>query len=497
MVKLPRLNLRSPRYGRGVMPLSQTTAEKKQRFGTNRNYIATNPETGEQRHIEGEGYGIYLMEPHKYLSLAAPLRGVDSPTGSYERARLKRIKSSVENVGLKSIPMLLYDSSKNEIVGHEGRHRAIVAQKMGKKLIPVEVKDIYRYQHPHFSLDTRNVTQESTRDNPEPTIREINKPFEEQEKKEIEKKAEANVERSYKTAIGKAQDKAHEKWVGFYNRVDDKGYGLKVLNEEVNEAAEREKRYWKKGAPPEEFSIYRYKQEIAKRRLQEKEKQNLVETLEGKMPGAIRPWVDAPKVTLKDSGRRYQNAKDLRSYTILYNKERAGTVNVYPDGDIADLYIQENKQRKGIGTQVVGQLLRTRESLSGEASESGEEFWKKKGADMDYNQEVMPTFSLSREAFEASQIANKAPPKETGPLNPVQPEPREKQVSPIPQELVSEPTEAELAFTGERPITYSSESPLERKVKRSEQEPEEDSRGYAGSDEEISEELESLYQKEE
>lgn len=214
------------RYAQGVIPLHPNEAATHQRFGTNPKYIATNPETGEQKSVEGEGYGIYLMEPHKYLSLAAPLSNREERKRAkaiefgqakelrvagdkHERNREMKIKRSVENVGLKDMPMLIYDPEKNEIVGHEGRHRAIVAQQMGKKLIPVRIQDEWRYQKPHFNFDSSKVKGESRAASAVHIIRDMNEKYGE---KEAEKQIEQELEKETEKRVAERRMMNEELW---------------------------------------------------------------------------------------------------------------------------------------------------------------------------------------------------------------------------------------------------------------------------------------------
>jgi hypothetical protein len=79
-----------------------------------------------------------------------------------------------------------------------------------------------------------------------------------------------------------------------------------------------------------------------------------------------------------------------------------------------------------------------------------------------------------------------------GPVRPV----LEKTPTQLPPELVSEPTEEEIAdlTIAETPEpVYSMESPLERKIEKPKKEPEADSSEYAGTEEEVDETVNALY----
>ena len=76
-------------------------------------------------------------------------------------------------------------------------------------------------------------------------------------------------------------------------------------------------------------------------------------------------------------------------------------------------------------------------------------------------------------------------------------EQKEKQSSTLPSELIIEPTDEEIPIEEKPAFEFSIESPLGKPVRKSERQPEEESAGYSGSEEEINKEAESLYGGEE
>ena len=164
------------------------------------------------------------------------------------------------------------------------------------------------------------------------------------------------------------------------------------------------------------------------------------------MPGAIRPWVNAPKVELKTNLAPTDELKpgispaqferDVGS-DILYSGKKVGMIRAYPDdednAEVRELEIEPKYQGRGIGTQVVSQVFDRYgdKPLYGGAFKSGRPFWKAIGSELSPPEyDGFSSFTLNKDDFIASQLAKNAPGGE-GPLNPpeiqvpIQPNPKE------------------------------------------------------------------------
>lgn len=75
---------------------------------------------------------IVWMDPDKFLRLAAPL-----PDTHFSQNSLKRIEQRYKDQLPVDFLILWVDMVKRKVVGHEGRHRATVAKKMGIEKVPV------------------------------------------------------------------------------------------------------------------------------------------------------------------------------------------------------------------------------------------------------------------------------------------------------------------------------------------------------------------------
>lgn len=75
---------------------------------------------------------IVHMSPDKFLRLAAKL-----PDELYSKESLEKLKDRMSK-GLPIDPLvLIVDMKKKKVTGHEGRHRATVAKKLGISIVPV------------------------------------------------------------------------------------------------------------------------------------------------------------------------------------------------------------------------------------------------------------------------------------------------------------------------------------------------------------------------
>jgi hypothetical protein len=185
--------------------------------------------------------------------------------------------------------------------------------------------------------------------------------------------------------------------------------------------------------------------------------------LPGKLPGAIRPWSAAPKVTLKGWENANPNVQGAyRKYDVMYGEKKVGQlegVHNYspnleqgwgrsatgrktkmpmpiqstisePSGtfDFRGIDTKPSWQgdtkpdnsRKGYGTAAVGEVFDIPgvKRISGVAEHGGEArgFWESQG--MPFGER---NFELTKEDYEAAQLARnleKYPPAEKGPLNP-------------------------------------------------------------------------------
>ena len=318
-MKLPKINFnfgKAPRYAKGVVPLAPSEAAIRQRFVTSNSvYAATNPETGEQKFVAGEGYGIYLMRPHKFLSLAASLtssknqayvkEGVAPEKNKLVEKRLNDLSRSIKEKGLESIPFL--QVRQNEVVGHEGRHRALAAIELGKKFIPVHVIDTQRYYKPHLNIDTDRLRPQSRGVSTEDALREINEPQAIKEYEQIESQIKSGVKRK----LRKEEDKQFDY---YYNKVYDLNEPVERL-QKTQEALEsntylkykREQAEKDLSLPAVQVQMWRIKD-----KREEKQAADFLSASQGKMPGAIKPFVKvdfpnesyhvsaSPKVKLKE-----------------------------------------------------------------------------------------------------------------------------------------------------------------------------------------------------
>lgn len=83
--------------------------------------------------VDWKGKVVY-MTPDKFLKLAAKLSDEGYSPKSMENIRSRFSKQ------LPTDPLILYvDMSRKKVTGHEGRHRARVAQEMGIEKVPVFV----------------------------------------------------------------------------------------------------------------------------------------------------------------------------------------------------------------------------------------------------------------------------------------------------------------------------------------------------------------------
>lgn len=460
-MKFPKISLRglkrTPRYASKKYPEYGEYDQKR--------YLVGGEYLGDRR---------YYMRPHEFLSLVKPfdedadkviVRTKDiEGRPHFDQAKYIGKLSRKMQTGHTFEPLYVnYDKAKNVITGHEGRHRALAAIDAGIKYVPV---DVIIYDDPGGAFDKTKARREGS---------------------------DAKVIKM-----------------------------LRAVNEKL----------------PEDEIVDR--------------------------PGAIKSWKGAPKITHIPSFTGSPN-------NIYTEYGAIGKIMQKSNEDEAFIHsidIDKKEQRKGYGTQVIGKMFDKTNEIGVLPVPSSKRFWASVGAE----ETAGPELIITRESFEASQIAGK-PLGEPGPLNPecdndlcyryvsrnrkpgdkilmqgistddasseghfaikregkvmefmpgegeriidedkysqggivgaknifreIDEQEFNQRVSntakPLLPELVSEPSDEELSFAEIREPAYSLESPLEKKVKKPDREPEEEATEYSGDEAEQDEELKSLY----
>lgn len=75
---------------------------------------------------------IVWMSPDKFLSLVHPLMDIDKHSSKNLEDRMKKGQPI-------DFLVLVVDADENKVTGHEGRHRATIAKKLGIEKVPVLV----------------------------------------------------------------------------------------------------------------------------------------------------------------------------------------------------------------------------------------------------------------------------------------------------------------------------------------------------------------------
>ena len=118
------------------------------------NEIEYNMATGDDLQSYGQMAGwkgkIVWMTPDKFLSLAHPLTDP-------QQLRLKDLEDKIAAGKPMDFLVLKVDPKRNKVVGHEGRHRATVAKKLGIEKVPVLVYfDEYEAPYPRVPKWTKS-----------------------------------------------------------------------------------------------------------------------------------------------------------------------------------------------------------------------------------------------------------------------------------------------------------------------------------------------------
>ena len=83
---------------------------------------------------EGWKGKIIYMDPDKFLSLINPL-----PSWDERKESMKNLEYRIKNHLPLDFLVLWVDMEQHKIIGHEGRHRAIISKKLGIEKVPVLV----------------------------------------------------------------------------------------------------------------------------------------------------------------------------------------------------------------------------------------------------------------------------------------------------------------------------------------------------------------------
>ena len=107
---------------------------------------------------------IVKMTPDRFLELAAPI-----PENQLSQKSLENLKSRMEQQLPIDPLVLVVDMEKKKVTGHEGRHRAIMAKRMGIEIVPVLIFTGSGYARTprwtpeqHAEVDAANFTPEKS-----------------------------------------------------------------------------------------------------------------------------------------------------------------------------------------------------------------------------------------------------------------------------------------------------------------------------------------------
>ena len=139
MAKLPRINLnfgKAPRYANLKYPLGKKVTSYSP---------GINSESTER---------IYYMRPHEYLAMVSPLdddakKVTIRPGDAFTQKRVDYLAKRMK-AGRNFEPLMVSVKEGSYISAHEGRHRAMAAQQIGVKEVPVYVGSVMDYPYGAF-----------------------------------------------------------------------------------------------------------------------------------------------------------------------------------------------------------------------------------------------------------------------------------------------------------------------------------------------------------